>query len=99
MPDIILLHHGNFCRLLDSPVIFGDTQAEKKGKASRKVLEHALTRAALEPDLAAIDKAEVELSHKLESFFSRKGQDQGISYTCLSETGTASPVGQAWQYG
>ncbi|KAL0019047.1 hypothetical protein WJX77_009630 [Trebouxia sp. C0004] len=38
-----------------------DPSAEKKGKASRKVLEHALTRAALEPDLAAIDKAEEPL--------------------------------------
>ena len=51
------------------------TQVEKQGKACRKELEHALTRAAMDQDLGAIDEAEVVLfqkEHKLERLLAQK---------------------------
>ena len=51
------------------------TQVEKQGKACRKELERALTRAAMDQDLRAIDEAEVVLSqkeHKLERLLTQK---------------------------
>jgi len=48
---------------------------EKQGKACRKTLERALTRAAMDQDLGAIDEAEVVLSqkeHKLERLLTQK---------------------------
>ena len=51
------------------------TQVENQGKACRKELERALTRAAMDQDLRAIDEAEMVLSqkeHKLERLLTRK---------------------------
>lgn len=80
MLGTLLLPHAAFCRLLDSHIVFGcGTQVEKQGKASRKVLERALTRAAVDEDLRASGKAEVVLSQKLESLF-HKGRIQGSLY-------------------
>ena len=56
-------------------IFVGGTQAEKQGKACRKTLERALTRAAMDQDLGAIDEAEVVLSqkeHKLERLLTQK---------------------------
>lgn len=50
-------------------------QVEKQGKACRKELERALTRAAMDQDLGAIDEAEVVMTqkeHKLERLLTQK---------------------------
>jgi len=84
VPGDVLLQHGDFCRLLDNDSIFGcGTQVEKQGKACRKELERALTRAAMDQDLGAIDEAEVVLSqkeHKLERLLTQKNMIEAAWY-------------------
>ena len=53
----------------------GGLQVEKQEKACRRELERALTRAAMEQDLAAIDQAESVMAvreHKLERLLTQK---------------------------